>query len=98
MVLFPGSIQDKQINRCPLGPRATFLKLENHQRCLDAARSLGCHLVNISAEDLLEGKSYLVFGLLWQIIRASMVHHVNFQEHPELLGLLQSGEVNSLRV
>lgn len=80
--------------KIPNGPRATFHRLENHRLCLDAARSLGCQVVNISGEDLMNssGKEYLVFGLLWQIIRVGLLRNVNFRDHPELMRLLQNGE------
>jgi hypothetical protein len=70
----------------------TFLALENHRICLKAAQKIGCKTVNISSEDLLEGNSYLVFGLIWQIIRIGFLHRINIFEHPELKQFVQSGE------
>ena len=71
----------------------TFLVLENHRHCLVGAKKIGCNIINISGEDLVEGKPYLVFGLLWQIIRAGLLYHVNLREHPELMQLFEKGEV-----
>jgi hypothetical protein len=71
-----------------------FLILENHRRCLDAASKIGCQIVNISSEDLVAGKPYLVFGLLWQIIRAGMLYAINIHQHPELMQLCNPGEVH----
>jgi hypothetical protein len=42
---------------------------ENQTLVLNSAMAIGCSIVNIGAEDLIEGKPYLVLGLLWQIIR-----------------------------
>jgi hypothetical protein len=73
----------------------TFHILENHRLALLGAKKIGCNIVNISGEDLLEGKPYLVFGLLWQIIRAGLLYYVNVHEHPELLRLCGNEEVRS---
>lgn len=93
----PGTLDLDRIHRPRSGQRgAKFLMLENHRLCLAAARAIGCNLVNISGEDLVDGRPYLVFGLLWQIIRAGLLYHVNLRSHPELQRLLQSGEVREL--
>ena len=42
---------------------------ENQTLVLNSAMAIGCNIVNIGAEDLIEGKPHLVLGLLWQIIR-----------------------------
>ena len=42
---------------------------ENQTLVLNSAVAIGCNIVNIGAEDLIEGKPHLVLGLLWQIIR-----------------------------
>jgi hypothetical protein len=42
---------------------------ENQTLVLNSAMAIGCSIVNIGAEDLIEGKPHLVLGLLWQIIR-----------------------------
>lgn len=39
---------------------------------LNSARSIGCNIVNIGAEDIQEGTQHLVLGLLWQVIRVSV--------------------------
>lgn len=39
---------------------------------LNSASAIGCHVVNIGAEDLKEGKPYLVLGLLWQVIKIGL--------------------------
>lgn len=39
---------------------------------LNSASAIGCHVVNIGALDLKEGKPHLVLGLLWQIIKIGL--------------------------
>ena len=39
---------------------------------LNSASAIGCHVVNIGAEDLQEGKPDLGLGLLWQVIKIGL--------------------------
>lgn len=45
---------------------------ENLNLALNSASAIGCHVVNIDALDLMEGKPHLVLGLLWQIIKIGL--------------------------
>lgn len=54
-----------------------YTKLENLTLALNSARSIGCNIVNIDANDLLVGKPHLVLGLLWQIIRVMTLEYCN---------------------
>lgn len=45
---------------------------ENLNLALNSASAIGCHVVNIDASDLMEGKPHLVLGLLWQIIKIGL--------------------------
>ncbi|KAL1763397.1 plastin-3 isoform X2, partial [Sigmodon hispidus] len=45
---------------------------ENLNLALNSASGIGCHVVNIGAEDLWAGKPHLVLGLLWQIIKIGL--------------------------
>lgn len=56
-----------------LRPKNAFEKIENHTLALGAAKKLGCSIVNIGPEDLLQGKPRLVLGLLWQIIKVILL-------------------------
>lgn len=66
--------------------------ITNHNLCLDGARKIGAVIVNLGAEDLMEGKPYLVFGLIWQIIKIGLLRHVSLEAHPELHQLREEGE------
>ena len=46
-----------------------FAHFENLNVILDAARRIGCSVVNLSAEDLVASKPHLTCGLLWQILQ-----------------------------
>jgi len=69
-----------------------YQKTENINLALNAAKSIGCTVVNIGAQDLIEGRPILILGLLWQIIRIQLLSHVSLKEHPELVVLLNEGE------
>jgi len=45
---------------------------ENLNLALNSASAIGCHVVNIGALDLREGKPHLVLVLLWQIIKIGL--------------------------
>ncbi|KAI3646439.1 hypothetical protein MP228_009367 [Amoeboaphelidium protococcarum] len=66
--------------------------LTNLNLALSGARRIGAIIVNVGAEDLLDGKQYLVFGLLWQIIKIGLLKEVSLDAHPELAQLQEGNE------
>ncbi|KAI9981366.1 hypothetical protein PInf_009062 [Phytophthora infestans] len=69
-----------------------YQKTENQNLCINAAKSIGCSVVNIGPDDLIEGKPILVLGLVWQIIKIQLTSSINLKNHPELMRLLLDGE------
>ncbi|KAG6587114.1 fimbrin-like protein [Phytophthora cinnamomi] len=69
-----------------------YQKTENQNLCINAAKSIGCSVVNIGPDDLIEGKPILVLGLVWQIIKIQLTSTINLKNHPELMRLLLDGE------
>ncbi|OWJ99110.1 PLS3, partial [Cervus elaphus hippelaphus] len=65
----PDTIDERAINKKKLTP---FIIQENLNLALNSASAIGCHVVNIGAEDLRAGKPHLVLGLLWQIIKIGL--------------------------
>ncbi|KAL4609072.1 hypothetical protein GN956_G24130 [Arapaima gigas] len=53
-------------------PFLCVLEQENLNLALNSSSAIGCHVVNIGAEDLKEGRQHLVLGLLWQIIKIGL--------------------------
>jgi hypothetical protein len=47
----------------------------NHDMTIDAAKKIGCQIVNIGATDLSAGTPHLVLGVLWQIIKVTAHAH-----------------------
>uniref|UniRef100_A0A8C3LB02 Lymphocyte cytosolic protein 1 n=1 Tax=Chrysolophus pictus TaxID=9089 RepID=A0A8C3LB02_CHRPC len=81
----PDTIDERTINKKKLTP---FTIQENLNLALNSASAIGCHVVNIGAEDLKEGKPYLVLGLLWQVIKIGLFADIEIT----LIALLREGE------
>ncbi|XP_067848655.1 plastin-2-like [Heptranchias perlo] len=85
----PDTIDERTINKKKLTP---FTIQENLNLALNSASAIGCHVVNIGAEDLKEGKAYLVLGLLWQIIKIGLFADIELSRNEALIALLREGE------
>lgn len=64
------TVDERAINKEKLN---VYRKTENLLLAINSAQAIGCNIVNIGAGDLMEGKPHLVLGLLWQIIRVSVL-------------------------
>uniref|UniRef100_A0ACD6AMY9 Uncharacterized protein n=1 Tax=Avena sativa TaxID=4498 RepID=A0ACD6AMY9_AVESA len=66
----PGTIDERAINKKRiLNP---WERNENHTLCLNSAKAIGCTVVNLGAQDLVEGRPHLVLGLISQIIKIKL--------------------------
>jgi len=59
---------------------------------VNSAKAIGCSVVNIGSQDLLEGRPHLILGLIWQIVRIGLLSKITLTNHPELYRLLEPGE------
>ncbi|KPP65657.1 plastin-3-like [Scleropages formosus] len=85
----PDTIDERTINKKKLTP---FTAQENLNLALNSASAIGCHVVNIGALDLREGKPHLVLGLLWQIIKIGLFADIELSRNEALAALLREGE------
>lgn len=85
----PDTIDERTINKKKL---TTFTIQENLNLALNSASAIGCHVVNIGAFDLKEGKPHLVLGLLWQIIKIGLFADIELSRNEALAALLRDGE------
>ena len=69
-----------------------YQKTENQNLALNAAKAIGCQVVNIGAQDLIEGRPILVLGLVWQIIKIQLLSQISLRNVPELVLLLEDDE------
>ncbi|XP_063793614.1 plastin-3 isoform X2 [Pseudophryne corroboree] len=83
------TIDERAINKKKLTP---FTIQENLNLALNSASAIGCHVVNIGAEDLKAGKPHLVLGLLWQIIKIGLFADIELSRNEALAALLRDGE------
>lgn len=69
---------------------------ENQNLCINAAKAIGCTVVNVHANDLVncltDHKEYLALGIIWQIVKIQLLSAISLKEHPELVRLLNDGE------
>ena len=86
----PGFIDERVLN---VGDKLNpFHMTENNNVVISSSKSIGCSVVNIGSQDLIEGRPHLVLGLIWQIIKIGLLSKINLQVHPELFRLLEKGE------
>ncbi|KAJ8266446.1 hypothetical protein GJAV_G00130520 [Gymnothorax javanicus] len=85
----PDTIDERTINKKKL---SAFTTQENLNLALNSASAIGCHVVNIGAQDLKEGRPHLVLGLLWQIIKIGLFADIELSRNEALAALLREGE------
>ncbi|KAF4114073.1 hypothetical protein G5714_004296 [Onychostoma macrolepis] len=95
----PDTIDERTINKKKLTP---FTIQENLNLALNSASAIGCHVVNIGAEDLKEGRQHLVLGLLWQVIKIGLFADIKISRNDVLWtdvdgnGYISTDELNAL--
>mmetsp|Transcript_11248 Transcript_11248/g.35886 ORF Transcript_11248/g.35886 Transcript_11248/m.35886 type:complete len:655 (+) Transcript_11248:38-2002(+) len=94
----PETIDERALNL----PGARDLNIyqinENLNLALNAAKSIGCVVVNIGTNDMVNGMKtpHLVLGLVWQIVKIQLLSAINLKQHPELVRLLNEDEGEEL--
>lgn len=86
----PDTVDERALNT--KANMSMYLKVENQNLAINAAKAIGCVVTNIGAKDLIEGRPILVLGLLWQIIKMQLLAKISLKNHPELVRLLLPGE------
>nr|XP_043628042.1 fimbrin-1-like [Erigeron canadensis] len=86
-VAVPNTIDERAINtKRILNP---WERNENHTLCLNSAKAIGCTVVNIGTQDLVEGRPHLVLGLISQIIKIQLLADLNLRKTPQLVELVE---------
>ncbi|KAK1902369.1 Plastin-2 [Dissostichus eleginoides] len=73
----PDTIDERTINKKKLTP----FTIQNLNLALNSSSAIGCHVVNIGAEDLKEGRQHLVLGLLWQVIKIGLFADIELSKN-----------------
>ena len=86
----PDTVDERALN---LGGKLNVYQVnENQNIAVNAAKAIGCKVVNVHNEDLIEGREHIVLGVVWQIVRIQLLRQINLKSHPELVRLLEEGE------
>ncbi|KAK9479402.1 calponin homology domain-containing protein [Lipomyces japonicus] len=89
----PDTIDERVLNKAKPGKRLNnFTMTENANIVINSAKAIGCVVVNVHAEDIIDGKEHLILGLIWQIIRRGLLGKIDIKHHPELYRLLEEDE------
>ncbi|XP_064384234.1 fimbrin-like [Halichondria panicea] len=83
------TVDERAINKTKLN---VFRIQENQTLALNSASSIGCNIINIGPQDIMEGRPHLILGLLWQVIKIGLFAKISLQNCPNLAVLLQDGE------
>lgn len=87
-VAVPGTIDERAINtKRVLNP---WERNENHTLCLNSAKAIGCTVVNIGTQDLVEGRPHLLLGLISQIIKIQLLADLSLKKTPQLVELVDA--------
>ncbi|GAB2220773.1 hypothetical protein Droror1_Dr00008445 [Drosera rotundifolia] len=89
-VAVPGTIDERAINM--KGMLNPWERIENHTLCLNSAKAIGCTVVNIGTQDIIEGRRHLVLGLVAQIIKIQLLADLNLKKTPQLVELVDTSE------
>lgn len=90
----PDTIDSRVLNLPSTKKKAlnNFQMSENANIVINSAKAIGCVVVNVHSEDIIDGKEHLILGLIWQIIRRGLLSKVDIKFHPELYRLLEEDE------
>ncbi|KAF5096957.1 hypothetical protein D0Z03_001519 [Geotrichum reessii] len=89
----PDTIDTRVLNKPKKGKSLNnFTMVENANIVINSAKGIGCVVVNVHAEDIIDGKEHLILGLIWQIIRRGLLSKIDIKLHPELYRLLEEDE------
>ncbi|KAJ5075609.1 hypothetical protein M0811_07179 [Anaeramoeba ignava] len=69
-----------------------FEVLNNINLVIQSSKKIGCKIVNIGPEDIYEKKVHLSLGLVWQVVRASLMKQVQMNLQANQLQALLFGD------
>ncbi|KAJ6403504.1 hypothetical protein OIU84_015417 [Salix udensis] len=75
-IVVPGIIDERAVStKRVLNP---WERNENHTLCLNSAKAIGCTVVNIGTQHLVEGRPHLLLGLISLIIKVILLMELFF--------------------
>ena len=88
----PGYVPPISPEAINLNPGNTYHRIENLNLAIDSARSIGCTVINIRPEFIIEKREHIVLGLIWQIIKIHIANQIYIKRHPEIIILKREDE------
>jgi len=88
----PDTIDERVINKAE--KLSIFKQHENLTLAINSGKAIGCVVVGIDSHSLnsVQGKKWLVLGLVWQLIKMYLFKQITISNVPGLVNLLQAGE------
>ncbi len=89
----PDTIDTRVLNLPKRGKKLNnFTMSENANIVINSAKAIGCVIVNVDGDDIINGREHLILGLIWQVIRRGLLSKIDIKNHPELYRLLEDDE------
>ena len=90
----PDTIDERVMNKpgSKIKTLNNFHMTENLNIVINSAKGIGCSVVNIGSQDIIEVREHLILGMIWQIIRRGLLGKIDIKLHPELYRLLEDDE------
>lgn len=90
----PDTIDERVLNKPgkKIKQLNAFHYTENNNIVINSAKGIGCSVVNIGSQDIIEVREHLILGLIWQVIRRGLLGKIDIKLHPELYRLLEDDE------
>ena len=89
-----GTIDERVINKKE--NMNIFQQVENLNLAISAAKSIGLNCIGLNYDSIMDGKNYImVLGLMWQVVKLVVMRNIQLKHHPELIRLLNPGELLS---
>ena len=66
-----------------LQPKSIYENIENLNLAIQSAKAIGCIVVNISPQLVMEKREHIILGLIWQIIKVNYLSSIDlyFQQY-----------------
>jgi plastin-1 len=52
-------------------PKSVYQSIENLNLAIESAKAIGCTVVNIQPQFIMEKREHIILGLIWQIIKVA---------------------------
>lgn len=86
----PGTIDERVINK--KDNMNVFQATENINLGLNAAKSIGARIFDVSASTFRDENKISILGVLWQIVKQIVLVKITLKNYPQLVRLLRGGE------